>query len=128
MKTKRGICRILAIATMVTACLLITTQVDAKNERRAKHKSERIYGSLNLDEGQEKAIKDLNHKYAEKSREQTKEQREKMRNNMLAMHESKQKELQEILTEDQYKEYNENINKQKKDFKGNKQRRKGHKR
>jgi len=106
MKTKRGICRILAIVTMVTACLLITTQADAKKqERRTKYKSERLHKSLNLNESQEKAIYDLNRKYAEKSKEQAKKQKEKRQKDMLAMHKSKQKELKKILTKDQYKEY-----------------------
>jgi hypothetical protein len=128
MKTKRGICRILAIATMVTACLLITTQADAKKQgRRTKYKSERLHKSLNLNESQEKAIYDLNRKYAEKSKEQAKKQKEKRQKDMLAMHKSKQKELKKILTKDQYKEYEKNINKQKKDFKGNRHKRKGYK-
>jgi len=128
MKTKRGICRILAIATMVTACLLITTQADAKKQgRRTKYKSERLHKSLNLNESQEKAIYHLNRKYAEKSKEQAKKQKEKRQKDMLAMHKSKQKELKKILTKDQYKEYEKNINKQKKDFKGNRHKRKGYK-
>ncbi|MFZ5428993.1 MAG: hypothetical protein ACOZDD_02090 [Bacteroidota bacterium] len=83
-------------------------------EDMAKRQTEQIGEYVKMDKALEKKVHDLNLKYAKKSQElrgggnfmdMSDAQREKMRAQMTAQQEEKDKEMKKILSADQYKQY-----------------------
>jgi hypothetical protein len=117
MKTSlNSISRKFAIAFVAINCLLLTTplKLNAQSntprrsaEERAKAQTEKMKETLTLNDTLYQAVYDINLKYAKKMNEAAKK-REIKRSELekgKSMQEDKEKELKSILTDEQYKKY-----------------------
>lgn len=107
------------------ACLIgimATAQAQERSERlkdpteRAERQTTALTKALDLTEEQQASVSEINLKYAEEVNglwEENRESREKTRAAMKEMKQRKDAELQEVLTEEQMKEYQEFLEKRR---------------
>jgi len=105
--------------TFLLVCLVVVTMAQAPQGRQgrqfnpedmAKRQTEQMTEDLNLNEQQVEKVSALNKKYAEKMRDafqNTDGNREQMREKMQTQRTEKEAELKEILTDEQFKKYQE---------------------
>jgi len=116
MRTRKKNNRTFAIMVMIAGCLFMATQTYAQRQvrrpmgYRTRPPVERLERLPSLDDDQKKAVRELNRKYAEKTRDQAAKDRQVMADNMKAIQNDKVNELKSILTEEQYAEYEKSQN------------------
>ena len=101
---------------------MATAQAQERSERlkdpteRAERQTTALTKALDLTEEQQASVSEINLKYAEEVNglwEENRESREKTRAAMKEMKQRKDAELQEVLTEEQMKEYQEFLEKRR---------------
>lgn len=110
MKKVIGLC--LAICLCSTSLCAQRNQNDNKKSNRVS-RCEKLIQKLNLNEKQAVDFREIHQEFSEKLREgrkemnEGKENRKEVRNKLVKIREEKNEELKKILTQDQYKQYQE---------------------